>query len=446
MHEGAFLSSLKQPMNETKSLRKSMALSALYKPCGMILSFLYTPLLLRYLGQEAYGVWSTILSVVNWIAFFDVGVGNGLRNTLTRYIVLGEKKKARVCVSTGYISLSLISTVFFIIAFLAICSFDVNHFFNTEIHIRSTLLASVLFMCINFVMSLSRSLIYAIQKAEYVGLMTVLTQAINLLGVFALSMQSHRSLISIAILVGISGIIVNLLFSLSVWKRYDYLIPQINCFNTKYLKDICSIGVKFFLIQISSLLLYSTDTVIISRLFGPIFVTPYQACYSMFGFISGMFAAMIVPLWSKYTVYNERQDYRWIRNTLLKMDLIMPVVAVILIALTFLFKPIALFWLHEDLQYRNGLISGMAVYTFLMIWGSNYSTALNGIGRIDIQLYLAVFCAVVNVPLSIFLGRNCGLGSTGVLLATILCMILTNTIVTIDLHFYLKGKIAYKGT
>ena len=54
------------------------------KPVSMILSLMYTPILLNYLGNEKYGLWATLLSVINWVNYFDVGIGNGLRNLLAK--------------------------------------------------------------------------------------------------------------------------------------------------------------------------------------------------------------------------------------------------------------------------------------------------------------------------------------------------------------------------
>ena len=50
------------------------------KTTNLLLTFVYTPLLLNYLGDEKYGLWSILLSVITWINYCDVGIGHGLRN------------------------------------------------------------------------------------------------------------------------------------------------------------------------------------------------------------------------------------------------------------------------------------------------------------------------------------------------------------------------------
>ncbi len=422
-------------------LRKSMFLSALCKPASMLISLLYTPILLNYLGEEAFGVWSTILSMINWINFFDVGIGQGLRNSLTKYLNENNKQKANQVLSTGYTCLSIISITTFIIGTVAIICLDIGYILNTNIEIRPTIIVSLFCICINFILSLSKIQLYAIQKAEKVGYMTLLTQTINLFGVIILSLFSKNSLIGVAIVVGSSGIIVNLLFSFDIWKNNSFLIPRIDKFSIFEMKTISNIGLKFFLIQIAALILYSTDNLIISRLFGPEYVTPYNTSYSAFGILNGIFAAMLSPLWSRYTIALQNNEYSWIKKTILNLCKMLPFIAVCLILGALFFEPISQIWLHKKLAYEKGLVLCMAAYFFLMIWGSIYATALNGMGHINLQLYMGIIAAIINIPLSIYLGKSLNLGTTGVCLATVICMLCTNIPIIVEAHIFLNKKI-----
>ena len=105
---------------KTKEERSGL-ISALLKPVGMVLSLIYTPMLLHYLGSEKYGLWATILSVISWINYFDVGIGNGLRNTVTANIEAGEYAEAKKNVSTAYVILSGVSFVILYFIFLHLC-------------------------------------------------------------------------------------------------------------------------------------------------------------------------------------------------------------------------------------------------------------------------------------------------------------------------------------
>lgn len=404
------------------------------KPIGMIISFFYTPILLAYLGEEAYGIWSTILSIINWINYFDIGIGQGLRNILARSITLGDKDKAQKSVSTGYMALSVISFVTCLIGILLIFFLNLNAVFNTALSVRPALLVSFFCICINFVLSLSKTLLYATQQAEKVGLMTVLTQGLNLAGIFLLSLFGKGNILAVAIVIGFSGIIVNLIFTGKIWRKFAYLVPKRTQYQSLELKGICNVGIKFFFIQIAALILYSTDNMIITQLFGPSYVTPYHTAYVAFGIVNGLFSAMISPLWSKYTVAMAKKDYKWIKKTVFCLDKMLPFIGIILIIEALVFQPLSRIWLHKELIYEAGLIPCMALYYFLSIWGSIYSNVLNGMSKVNLQLVMAVISAVLNIPLSILLGKNCVMGTTGVCLATCICMLMTNIPVTVGTH------------
>ena len=59
----------------------------LIKICNIIINLAYVPLLINSLNQDRYGIWLTITTIVSWIAFFDIGLGNGLRNFIANICI-----------------------------------------------------------------------------------------------------------------------------------------------------------------------------------------------------------------------------------------------------------------------------------------------------------------------------------------------------------------------
>lgn len=420
------------------SIGRSMLLSMLCKVSSMSLMLIYTPILLRYLGEEAYGVWATVLSIVNWINYFDIGIGNGMRNILTIHIARNEDEEVRKDVSTAYVAISFISLIVFFIGTIFIMKLDEHAVFKTELDIKFTFVISFLFVCINFVLSLSKILLYVIQQAEKVNGMTFFTQAINLCGILILSFLGKKNILYVAILVGMSGLVINLFFSIRIWNKYHSLMPHIKFYAKDRLQNICGVGIKFFLIQICGIILYSTDNIIIIQLFGASSVTPYQTAHSAFGVVNTLYTAAISPLWAQYTVAKEQQNYEWIKKIIKKSEKLMLIIGIVLLAECIFYKPIAVIWLQKKLYYDNGLIIMMAIYNFVYIWTSIYSIACNGMGRINLQLYLSIVGAILNIPLSFFFGNLLNMRSTGVLLATIICMLIAIIPMVIDVQKFLN--------
>lgn len=65
------------------------------------------------------------------------------------------------------------------------------------------------------------------------------------------------------------------------------------------------------------------------------------------------------------------------------------------------------------------VISSLVLVTTLInIWNGIFSQFLNGVGKIRVQLIIGLAAAVINVPLSVFLGLKMGI--QGVLIANII--------------------------
>ncbi len=84
-------------------LHTNIIFSALLKAVGLGCSFVIVPLTLGYLNNEVYGIWMTLTSILYWFSFFDIGLGNGMRNYLTEAISRKDFVKAR-----GYLSTTLL--------------------------------------------------------------------------------------------------------------------------------------------------------------------------------------------------------------------------------------------------------------------------------------------------------------------------------------------------
>ena len=120
----------------------------------ILISLIIVPLTLTYLSSYEYGVWLTISSVLSWLDFFDVGLGNGLRNKLSESLAFGDIRSSRTYVSTTFFSLMIISITLFILFvvvenFLSFTTiFNVNEDLGQKISVISFYV--VFSVCVSF--------------------------------------------------------------------------------------------------------------------------------------------------------------------------------------------------------------------------------------------------------------------------------------------------------
>jgi O-antigen/teichoic acid export membrane protein len=64
----------------------------------------------------------------------------------------------------------------------------------------------------------------------------------------------------------------------------------------------------------------------------------------------------------------------------------------------------------------------LVIYGLVVIWSSANASLLNGIGRVREQAWCSAIACVINLPLAITLCQMDGLGSGGILLASVLSL------------------------
>ena len=410
-----------------KKIQLNTVLLFIFRIVSIGISFLLVPLLINYLDTKLYGVWLTILSVTSWINFFDIGIGNGLRNKLAESLAQGKIKLSKHFVSTAYMLLALASSFLFVIFLFGsnfinwAGIFNVASSYNTQLHpVMIVIVASALF---NFVLSLNNSIAYANQEASYPGFRQVVFNLSLLSGVLALSASSPRgSLLKLAIIYALATIGSNIALTIYLFSKYKNLIPSIKYFSMEYAKPLISLGVKFFIIQMAALIIFSTDNLIITQILGPSEVTPYNVIYKVFSIVLFIHTIIITPLWSGFTEAYTKGDFKWIKNKFRKLSIYTALLTFLIVAIIFSFKYILLFWLKNLSFYKLPLIITMGVYTFVMVWNNNFAYFLNGISEVRLQLYTDIIGAFVNIPLSIFFAKNAGFGIAGVALGSIVSL------------------------
>jgi O-antigen/teichoic acid export membrane protein len=193
-----------------------------------------------------------------------------------------------------------------------------------------------------------------------------------------------------------------------------------------------SLGIKFFIIQIAALILFNTNNIIITQLFGPAEVTTFNVSFKLFSVVTMVFSIIATPLWSAFTEAYVKNDFDWIRSTLSKMRIIWYLLIGCTVLLMFSSPLLYKWWVGESVQVPFALSVAMSSYVIVYIWQTIHVFFLNGIGKIKLQLYLVVFSGLINIPVAIFLGKKIGL--VGITLTSTGLFIMMGIIFSIQTH------------
>ena len=388
--------------------------------------YLSIPLLLNYLGKEEYGLWVTIFSVVSMVYVMDVGIGNGLKNKLTTALSNNDHKSAREYISTAYILVTTMSLGLLIIGALFIYALDLQTLLNTAVdgdYLKKTLLVTLVMILVSFVLNLYKAFFYATQSAAKVELSLFVYQAIVLLSIIFALTYLQTSLLYVAIIYGSANIIMSIIFTILFFYKNKSLIPSFSLFRKQKVQSLMGIGIGFFLIQLSMIVIFTTDNIIISKLLGPEEVTNYDIVNKLFQVVIVASVILQNPLWPLYTDAYQKKDFYWIKKTLKRLNLLFIGFMVMVVLLGFFSQDIISLWIPERLHIQERLVIFMGIFVIVRVYGSIYMFFLNGIGKIKLQLWLYVFGALINIPISYYFVKTLNLGSSGVILGTIVCIL-----------------------
>lgn len=428
----------------TKNIIENIFLSFIYKLISMILSFILVPVTIDYLNSEQYGIWLTLLSILQWMTFFDIGLGNGLRNKLTESLSKNDYYKARQYISTAYFAISIIVIFIFIILFLLIPHLNWIRIFNTKTISNETLIKLVLivisFFLFNFILSLYNQLYYAAQKASYSGIGQLLLNFFSLINILFLRFMNNNGIINMGVAYGIAMITSSILLTIIFFYNHKKLIPKIGFIKINKIKDIFNLGIKFFVIQVTALIIFTSNNMIITQMLGPSEVTPFNIVQKLFSIFIMIHTIIITPLWSAFTDAYIKNDIKWIKSILRNLNLLMIPIIILVMLLIVLSKSIINIWIGNSIIVPNYLIIFMGLFTIISIWNNIYSYFLNGINKLNVQVYTSIIASLINIPLSILFIKYFNLRSSGVVFASIISLSIFGILGPIQTYKILRDK------
>jgi O-antigen/teichoic acid export membrane protein len=399
----------------------------LLRVVGIGTNLLLVPLTLTYLSPTGYGIWLTLSSILAWIGFLDIGLGNGLRNKIAEAIASSNVDRAQEYVSTTYAAVALIAGACLAL-FAALNPFlpwaaILNTPDSMEPELHTLALVVVGFFCFRLLFQLISSVLVAHQRPAVSSALDALVGVLSLGAVALLRWTTEGSLVLLGIAVSAISALVPL--AANIWffaGKYRGYRPTLRAVSFTHSRDLMSLGLKFFVLQLVGLALFASPNLIITQLFGPAQVTPYNIAMKYFGTATMLFRVILAPFWTAYTDAYVRADIVWIRNTLSRLRTFWVVSSAGVLLMVFAAPWVYRLWVGSEMetQIPFTLSAVVALYVIISNWVSIDVNLLSGTGRIRLQLWYSVGAALALIPLAWLLAVPVGMHVTGVVLA--LCL------------------------
>lgn len=409
----------------TKVVLRNIIGNVVLKGVSIVLSLAIIPLTIGYVSEYNYGIWIALSSTIAWLAYFDIGVNNGLRNKLTKSIAEGNIRLAREYVSTTYAILVLIfiplliifGAITPIINWYSLFSID-----SKEVEgLQYLVLIFGCYFCLRSIFSTINVVLLAYQRTAEASLRGVIEQLASFLAIILLVYTTKGSLLYLCYAFCLLPLFIVLLFNLTLFGgRYKEIRPSIKFVKWDLKGDLLSLGIKFFVIQIAGVIQFQAVNFIILKFFGPIDVTAYNISFKYYHVLYMLWGLIIAPIWNAITEAKAKNDKAWIAKTVARFRMIFYLFLIISILMLIISPTVYHLWLGDKIsEIPISLSVCVAIYTITLVWGSIYVNVLNGLGALNIQFIASLVSPIVFLAMS-YLLVSFGLGVESIVISSII--------------------------
>jgi O-antigen/teichoic acid export membrane protein len=396
------------------------------------------------LGPELYGVWITLTSILAYLTIFDLGIGSTSINTVAESLAKQRFLEARQKINIAYFTLAGIAILLALGVLLCWHAFswpvilgDQNP--KTRSEINAAAATAIFIVLANFPLAITPRILGACRKVPVSNFWTSLG-SITSLAAIIVAIKLRLGLPWLVVAVSGSTLLAGTLSTAWLYHHFEWLKLSLRDIDFRKIRDLLSIGLPFFIVQVSGIILFETDNLIIAQVMGARSVTPYSVTWKLFSYASLLQVVSLPTLWPAYADAFARLDYLWIQKAY-RYNLLIAVGTTTAFSLAFCSfgRSFIRIWAGPSAVPGFALILGMGVWAVISSLSWCETCLLGAAGRVKGQAIYSAIGAVVNVIASITLGRIYGLTGiiSGTLIAYSLCIIIPQTL---EVNFVLKRK------
>ncbi len=411
----------------------------------IIIGLLYTPIMIRLLGQSEYGLYNTVSSTISMLGILNLGFNAGYIRYYSRY----KKENDNLSI---YKLNGLFITIFFIIGLIALLcglflTFNLTYVFSDGLTQAEYEIAKVLMfiltinLAISFPMSVFKNIVSAHEKFVFTKLLGMVTTVLSPLVMLPLLLLGYRSIAMVLV-----SFIINVL--VDVLYLYYVLIKLKNKFVFKnYEKGLFKslfIYTSFIAINlIVDQLNWNVDKFLLGRMKGTTAVAIYSVGYALYSYymtfstaISGIFAPRIHKITNQYEGENLKLQYTDLFIKVGRIQFLL--LGLLATGIIFFGKSFIWFWAgdgYQDAYLVAVILAVTSIIPFIQNIGIEVQRAQN---KHKFRSIIYLIMALINLVLSIFLINLYGV--LGAVIGTAISLTIANGII-MNIYYHKKCNI-----
>jgi O-antigen/teichoic acid export membrane protein len=390
---------------------------------SILVNAVMLPLTVRYLGKLEYGVWVTVSTSVMMFGLLDLGIANTLTNFISEAFAEDDREKAQAYFATAFwltIAVVLVLGSALGLAWRAINWGGLLHLTDPVhiTHARLCIAIAIAFFLIGLPLNLVNRAISGYQQVHVTNYFAALNSVLGMAAIFA-AMLLHGNIVGLMVAYCASMLVGSLL--LNIWFcgfSKPWIRPYPGKVSREKARSLFGQGSLFFVLQLTSLVVFNSDNLVITHYLGAAEVTPYSVAWRLIGYATMLQTVLIPSFWPAFTEAYRKREMAWVRRvyntTVVRTTALVAMMAVLM---GFFGRSAIRWWAGEAAMPTQALLWAMAGWAVMSTMTTNQALLLTATGRLKLEAIVAVIAAVVNLSLSIVLVQR--IGSVGVILSTV---------------------------
>jgi O-antigen/teichoic acid export membrane protein len=302
---------------KVNQLKAGAILSYIVMGLSNLVGLLYTPYMLRMMGQSEYGMYSLVASVVAYLTILDLGFGNTIIRYTARFRAEGKIREQETMFGMFLLIYIIIGVVAFILGMVLYLNIDTIYGQSlTDEELRKThilMLLMVLNLTFTFPLSIFGSIVTAYEKFVFQKLLQVARILLNTLIMIVLLKMGYRAIAMVVLItvLNLTTLLMNLWYSrtkLKIRIRFGF-------FDWKFFKELVGYSFFIFLGAIIDRLFWSSGQLVLGAYLGTaavaVFAVGIQLEQMYMGFstaISGVFLPRVTGMATREKSEKEISD------------------------------------------------------------------------------------------------------------------------------------------
>lgn len=365
------------------------------------------PLVYNHIERVEFGIFSTLNTISLLFINLDLGVVNAIKNPLHKSIHNRSYKEACMIISTSFFFMAFLSFLFLIIIFTIYIN-DINiKFIENEnlLKYRSTTFYASAYFIIRLFFQIIHSYNHAVNKNFINDILLTLSTLLSLISLYILIRTNALTLFNaVNVYLGVPCIIYAGYF-IYFFAREDNLVLSIGYFNYSYLKEIITLSVKFFFLQICWIYITNFIPIMLAKSIGISRVGDFNIISRIFNFLYVLNFVLLSNYWAEIAatyLNNNKADLKRIFKKVISISSLFCFGCLIVAAAH---KIILSIWLGDSFDISIEFTTIICAYYIFLIVLSTLNVFMNSLNYLRLQIYLSIFNLLL-LPILFFIFKD----------------------------------------